>query len=136
MPITLKWESTEVWRINNATAELMAIRMAAKLIEEMTKIQTEFKGKCVIKSDSEYAVKSINEWIHTWINSKEEIVKRRKNVDIIIQIKKLLMENEIELRYVRAHQSKDTYQAYGNHYADMLSNIAVTGRVDPCRIRA
>ena len=42
---------------------------------------------------------------------------------------------KIKLLYTRAHSDEDNHETYGNQHADMLSNLGVTGRYEPCRVR-
>lgn len=99
----------------NNREELKAILYVMKLAAE------DPDNTYIVYSDSSYAVKSINEWIHNWamnnwLNSKKKEVE---NIDLMKEIYKYLTKNlwNFQLRKVKGHDGE-----LGNELADAIAS--------------
>ena len=67
LAIQLQWNNLNEERMNNATAELYAIFTTLKMINQLQEEGRVESNKCKILSDSEYSVKTINQYFYSWI---------------------------------------------------------------------
>ena len=112
-------KSFNIEPITNQRSELFAIYIGLKTI-----ITSGEYNYINVYTDSEYSMKSLT----IWKNSKNAKGQKRKNLDIIEPILKLINNNEnitIKFIHVRSHTNKQTYEAIGNEYADKLATKAV-----------
>ena len=72
-----------------------------------------------IYSDSEYSVKTFNEWLPKWKKNKKEY----KNSDIINEISTLIdiVQFKIIFTHVRAHTGKKDFHSLSNDIVDELA---------------
>src|SRR5437868_6847937 len=108
-------KSFNIEPITNQRSELFAIYIGLKTI-----ITSGEYNYINVYTDSEYSLKRLT----IWKNSKNAKGQKRKNLDIIEPILKLINNNEnitIKFIHVRSHTNKQTYEAIGNEYADKLA---------------
>jgi ribonuclease HI len=110
-----------IGEITNNRAELHAI------LQTIIRIKKVFTfDKINIYTDSEYAKKSLTEYIHDWKNNNWKNSKKQpvKNQDIIRKIDKYLerYNGKINIQWIRAHTNDDDYFSKGNEKADKLAN--------------
>lgn len=97
--------------ITNNRAEMMAVIKALEIC-----YQDNIK-KVEIRSDSNYIVRAMNEWISAW---KQRRWLNVKNYDLWIQIDNLNSAMDIRWVHVRGHQN-----CYGNNMGDALANACL-----------
>lgn len=98
----------------NIRAELTAIKIG------LMGITPEFLNKeIIIKTDSEYSVKVFRDWIDKWKRNgyKTTTGEPVKNLDLILDIDKLIQSKNIKFEWVKGH-STDKY----NNIVDQLAN--------------
>jgi ribonuclease HI len=110
-----------VGEITNNRAELYAIYQAIiRVIKNYT------FDLINIYTDSEYAQKSLTEWIVGWKknNWKNKKKKPVENQDLIKKIDKYLEKyhGKINIQWVRAHTGKQDIHSINNNKADELAN--------------
>ena len=98
----------------NNRMELLAVIEGLKLIEELNKS----KLPITIYSDSQYVVKSINEWLEGW---KSKNFRKIKNVDLWKRYVKVSENLSITLEWVKAHNGNTL-----NERADTLAFNSAT----------
>lgn len=100
----------------NNQMELSAAIVAVKLI-----VGAE---KAIIRTDSNYVIKGIEEWIKNWKKNgwKASTGKPVKNVDLWIQLDNLVQTRKIEWEWVKGHAGD-----VGNEKADQLANRGCDG---------
>lgn len=100
----------------NNQMELSAAIVAVKLI-----VGAE---KAIIRTDSNYVIKGIEEWIKNWKKNgwKASTGKPVKNVDLWIQLDNLVQTRKIEWEWVKGHAGD-----VGNEKADKLANRGCDG---------
>lgn len=98
------------------TAEVFAIYRALVLAQNSQELQ----GKpIVIYSDSNYAVASINDYIHSW--RKNEKYRRRPNYLLIDESEKILCKLNAKIYWIRGHDA--------NQYNEIADELAKQGRI-------
>lgn len=109
--------------ITNNRAELYAILKSIVLaniinLQRIKNNQEEIR-LVNIYSDSEYSVKTFNEWLPKWKKGKKEY----KNPDIINEIDKCLeiAPFEVKFKHVRAHTGKTDIHSISNDIVDELA---------------
>lgn len=107
--------------ITNNRAELYAIYQAIlRIIKKYT------FDLINIYTDSEYAQKSLTEWINNWKKNNWKNSKKKpvENQDIIKKIDKYLIKyhGKINIQWVRAHTGNNDIQSINNDVADQLAN--------------
>ena len=109
--------------ITNNRAELYAILKTIIIcnIINLNRLKENKKPiqKVNIYSDSEYSVKTFNEWLPKWLKSG----KKYLNPDIIDEIQDHLTNADfkVKLIHVRAHTGKDDPVSKANHVVDELA---------------
>lgn len=104
---------------SNNSMELMAALKALEWIEQ------NHSGRMIeLHSDSRYVVDGLNEWRHSW---KARGWKRGgqgevKNLDLWLELDKVLMRHPLKLRWVKGHCG-----IKGNERADELCMLALAG---------
>lgn len=89
--------------------ELRAVLEGLKFIKTCT-----FKGLDItLYSDSQYVVRSINEWLPGWIKTN---FKGKKNIDMFKEYLELSGRHKITAIHVKAHN--------GNHFNERCDKIA------------
>lgn len=109
--------------ITNNRAELYAI-LKSIVICNIINLKR-FKNKKTqieiinIYSDSEYSVKTFNEWLPKWLKTK----KKYLNQDIIDQIYDIIINSTFKVNFihVRAHTGKDDPYSIANEIVDELA---------------
>jgi len=106
--------------ITSQRAELYAILKALKKIIKFLEFDT-----ITIYSDSEYSIKSLTNWIFTWVKNKWKRSNNKpvKNKDILEPLYKLIMKykDKIKFQHVRSHTKQKDYCSIGNDKADKLA---------------
>jgi ribonuclease HI len=95
----------------NNRMELLSVIKALEVITE--------KSKILIKSDSKYVIDPINKkWINRWIQNNWKLNKNKpvKNVDLWIQLEKLLKKHDITFKWIKGHS--------GNMINDQCDKLA------------
>jgi len=107
----------------NQRAELYAIYCALKKVTEHYDMS--IVNSIKIYTDSEYSIKSLTEWIQSWVQNNWKTANKKpvKNMDIIVPIYNILQKfpNKINLIHVRAHTKKTDYFSVHNDIADKLA---------------
>ena len=93
----------------NQRMELMAIIEALESLKEPSYIE--------LYTDSMYCVKTINEWLETWLRDQH---KSRANFDLWLRFYELAKEHYIKAFHVRGHESNEM-----NNRCDELAVKAV-----------
>lgn len=96
--------------------ELTAIVEALEYIGTLTVPVT-------LYSDSQYAVKGINEWMLVWSKNgwRKHNRKQIENLDLWKTIHSLTRASNVEFKWVRGHDGNE-----GNELADKMANKAIT----------
>ena len=105
--------------LTNQRAELYAIYVALILIKKVGQFDN-----VVIYSDSEYSIKCLTVWIHTWNANKWKTAKNDpvKNQDIIKPLYDILRKfKHIKFVHVRSHTGNTDVLSVGNEMADKLA---------------
>lgn len=106
--------------ITNQRAELYAINKAISAIIDGLKFKT-----ITIYTDSEYSIKSLTVWVHSWVKNNWKTANKQsvKNKDIIESIYNLIKKfpSRIKFIHVRAHTGKKDSLSIGNEVADKLA---------------
>jgi len=113
--------------ITNQRAELYAIYSALKKVTKNYDLGSDkLVNNVMIYTDSEYSIKSLTEWIKSWIKNdwKTSNKKPVKNMDLIVPIYNIIKKfpNKIFLFHVRAHTKNSDYFSVHNDIADKLAN--------------
>ena len=109
--------------ITNNRAELYAILKTIIIcnIINLNRIKEKKQPveKVIIYSDSEYSVKTFNEWLPKWLKSGKNYL----NSDIINEIQDHLSHAQFKVNFihVRAHTGKDDPVSKANHIVDELA---------------
>ena len=121
--------------ITNNRTELQAIIVAVETFE-LFDINNKKNNILVIHSDSNYCIKTMTSFIHSWkkrgwlkSNGKEPL-----NLDLICKLDNLIQKNvkkfKVEFKHVRAHKKEPRdkssikhYYWYGNDKADKLARL-------------
>lgn len=109
--------------ITNNRAELYAILKSIIIcnIINIKRIQKHETPVSILNiySDSEYSVKTFNEWLPNWIKKKKEYM----NPDIINQIVDHLAQApfKVNFHHVRAHTGKNDPHSVANNVVDELA---------------
>jgi ribonuclease HI len=121
--ICSKLESKD--KLTNQVAELIAALMAIRTIKNIP------YGQLRILTDSEYLVKSMNNWatkweINGWMTAKKTPVA---NIDLLKLLYNLKKEHNITFKHVKAHQNApikgEEKDWEGNAMADKLAKDAL-----------
>lgn len=112
---------------NNQRAELMAITQALREMERIV-VNTQNPSHVTIYTDSEYSMKALTIWCHTWKHNgwKTSNKKPVKHKDLIEQSMHCMLNikkggNSLSIVHVRAHTDKKDYISLGNSRADVLA---------------
>jgi ribonuclease HI len=117
-------------KVTNNISELTAILFALKMVLPELKL----KRNILIKTDSNYSLKSLTIWYKNWEKNDWKTANKKPISNILI-IQKLVNEyikvfpSQIKFEHVPAHtkepniNSKEYLNWYGNFQADLLSNI-------------
>ena len=107
--------------ITNNRAELYAIYRAIRIVKKKYTF-----NQMYIWTDSQYAQKSLTQWIgkwknNNWLNASKKPVE---NQDILKDIDRLLdmFQGKIFIRWIPAHTGKTDPHSICNNIADMLAN--------------
>lgn len=73
-----------------------------------------------IKSDSQYVVKTVNEWRHNWYRKRDQ--SRIKNKSLFEKLFHLVDSNNVKLEWVKGHAG-----TLGNEIADTWATHAMNG---------
>ena len=109
--------------ITNNRAELYAILKSIVIsnIINLERIKNNLEQIILVNiySDSEYSVKTFNEWLPKWKKSKKEY----KNSDLINEIEKHIefASFKVILQHIRAHTGKNDIHSISNNIADDLA---------------
>jgi ribonuclease HI len=109
--------------ITNNRAELYAILKSIVIsnIINLERIKNNIEQIMLVNiySDSEYSVKTFNEWLPKWKKSKKEY----KNSDLINEIEKHIefAPFKVILQHTRAHTGKNDIHSISNNIADDLA---------------
>ena len=98
----------------NNVAELTAILRALELCDSHN-----ISDKILIYTDSDYSMKCITIWYPQW--KKEDKLKDRKNIDILIKIDKLYEKLDVKFKHIRSHTGLTDIHSRGNDMADKLA---------------
>ena len=113
----------------NQAAELSAIYHALNYIIK-SELSMAIKGKILIRSDSNYSIKSLTQYINTWkrngyLTAEKEPIK---NKELIINISNLLDQLNVKFEHVRSHE--------GEYYNEMADKLADQGVNDTTKVVA
>lgn len=110
--------------ITSQRAELYAICYALYFITSNINF-----SKIIIYTDSEYSIKSVTEWIHTWMLNdwKGSNGKPVKNLDIIKNIFTYMKKynGKIFFEHVKSHTKKNDIKSQNNEYVDKLAKFGM-----------
>jgi ribonuclease HI len=109
--IKIGYENTTISRM-----ELKAIIVALKNIKSNLSFQYE------IYSDSEYVVKSINEYMKNWILINFQGIKNVELWKEFLEERKRFDNFQIKFLHIRGHQKVYNLITKGNYLADKLAN--------------
>ncbi|WAW11761.1 ribonuclease HI [Acinetobacter phage nACB2] len=73
--------------------------------------------KLIVHSDSQYVVKTVNEWRHGWKRKNPALIK---NKELFEQLFDLVDKNHVELKWVKGHST-----CVGNNIADFWATKAM-----------
>lgn len=113
------------------TNNRMELRGAIRALEELSNAD----GKILLKSDSQYVIKGITEWINSWqknnwINSSKKPVE---NSDLWKKLYALREGKDIEFEWIKGHDDKnivnDSDDTDENNCCDKLSHDARDGEL-------
>lgn len=120
----------EVVYPSNQRAELTAIYEAFKYVTQQPNV-----GQVCIVSDSEYSVKTYNEWLPTWLAKPSKLVGKA-NLDLIIPTNDLITilrdsGVDVSLIHIFSHQKMPNITSHqkiweGNELADKLASSAIS----------
>ena len=101
----------------NQAAELNAIYHALLYLKSIN-----LKGKILIRSDSEYSIKSLTVYLNNWKRNGYMTIKKEpiKNKDLIINISNLLDTPNVTFEHIISHEGE-----YYNEMADKLADQGV-----------
>lgn len=109
--------------ITNNRAELYAILktiIITNIIDNQRKLTNKPRiEKLTIYSDSEYSVKTYNEWLPKWLKNNKEY----KNPDIINETLKYINSSSFKIIFIhiRAHTGKQDAHSIANEIVDNLA---------------
>jgi ribonuclease HI len=109
--------------ITNNRAELYAILKAiiltCKIDNDRVLTKSNRIKKLTIYSDSEYSVKTFNEWLPKWLRTKKEYM----NPDIINEIMDHIKNAPFKIAFIhiRAHTGKNDPHSLANEIVDKLA---------------
>ena len=114
----------------NQRAELYAVIKALDIIYDNPEYNNKLT-KIIIYTDSEYTIKCITKWIHSWLQnnwqtSNGEMVKNKKYIECLYKLTKQF--KNVDFKHVRSHTGKLDIHSIGNQEADRL---AVEASVQP-----
>lgn len=86
------------------------------------KCLSETQGDLLIRSDSEYSINCVTQWIYTWLNNGWKTAKGHpvENKDLIESIYNLMQGRNIKFEHVYGHT--------GNQYNELADQLANKGR--------
>lgn len=126
-----------IYPITHNRAEIYGMIRAVEIMTTPDRLPKE-KERIIIYSDSQYAVNTITEWIHSWKKRKwkKSDGKEPENLDLWYWLDKLLMiyssHYQVDFQWVPAHlkEPKDnTTVEYKLWYGNMMADkFAVAGR--------
>ena len=102
--------------VSETTNNKMELTAAIKSLEKIK--QKKYTDKVDIYCDSQYVIKGIESWIHSWKknNWQSSTKKPVKNKDLWQQLDKLNNDLNISWKWVKAHA--------GNKYNEIADNLA------------
>ncbi len=106
----------------NGIAELLGVYYCLRdICEDILLIP--LKSEIIIYSDSQYVVKEFTEWFR---NQMMKNFFDTKNKEVIIYVLWMLdiLRKEgyiVKFEWIRGHQKEETFEVYGNNYADNLA---------------
>lgn len=109
--------------ITNNRAELYAILKSIILcnkVDLQRKIDKKTRiSKIIIYSDSEYSVKTFNEWLPKWLKNGKDYL----NKDIIDDIAEYIKNTsyQVIIKHIRAHTGKSDIHSKSNKIVDILA---------------
>ena len=118
MPLTILHEQYgHLKTCTNQAAELNAIYHALLYLKSIN-----LKDKILIRSDSEYSIKSLTVYLNNWKRNGYMTVKKEpiKNKDLIISISHLLDTLDVTFEHIISHEGE-----YYNEMADKLADKGV-----------
>lgn len=115
---------------NNQRAELMALNRALQRINHIIDYSNN-PCQIIIYTDSEYSMKSLTIWCHTWKHNGWKTANKKpvKHKDLIEQSMQYMNDikksgHSLSIFHVRAHTDKKDYISLGNSHADRLAQSA------------
>lgn len=117
----------------NNLAELLAINLAT------TKALDLDIKKLLIRTDSEYIRKGVNDWSHNWVRNNWKkadgsvVPNSNKWISLLKNIGDLKNKNvEFKVEWVKGHSDRDNSRpdVYGNIVADRLATVGVIGSIN------
>lgn len=115
---------------NNQRAELMALNRALQRINHIIDYSNN-PCQITIYTDSEYSMKSLTIWCHTWKHNGWKTANKKpvKHKDLIEQSMQYMNDikksgHSLSIFHVRAHTDKKDYISLGNSHADRLAQSA------------
>lgn len=81
------------------------------------------KSEITIYSDSQYVVKELTEWFQGQIVKNFFDIKNKEIIIYILWMLSILKQEGyiIKFKWIKGHQDKETFEAYGNNYADSFA---------------
>lgn len=115
---------------NNQRAELMALNRALQRINHIIDFSNN-PCQITIYTDSEYSMKSLTIWCHTWKHNGWKTANKKpvKHKDLIEQSMQYMNDikkngHSLSIFHVRAHTERKDYISLGNSHADRLAQSA------------
>lgn len=102
---------------SDTTNNRMELTAAIKALQALTR-----PCQVILTTDSQYLRLGITEWIHNWKKNNWRTSQKKpvKNVDLWQQLDELIVEHEIEWRWVKGHSGHPD-----NELADQLANKGI-----------
>ena len=129
--LSLKLKENEIGesRMTSASAEILAatyaLQQALAIINDK-KIQIE---KVIVKTDSQYIVNAMNDWIYNWIKNgwltahKKEVTHKQLFLKLLMLKREFPLETKILWQHVKGHS-----KSKGNNSAHELANSSVRAK--------
>lgn len=107
----------EIKNPTNNKAELLAILKALVVHNDA--------GDLIVKSDSMYCINSLTKWYKNWVKSDWKTsagkpVLNKEIIEVILSVIKKY-KSDVKFVYVKAHQTTQNKDSYGNNKADELA---------------
>lgn len=102
----------------NTTISRMELTAVATALESLNT-----PCNVTVVSDSQYVVKSINEWIRNWYHNNWKTSKKTTvdNVDLMMRIATQMLTHNVRARWIKAHTRRKGIDYLGNGCVDWFA---------------